>query len=73
MYIHVRVTADAKKEKVEVDGSDNFKISVKESAEQNRANRRVIELLAEHFGISTGKVRLINGHRMPSKIFNILD
>ena len=71
MYIKVRVTAGAKKESFEKVSDDHFVVSVKEPAEQNRANKRVIELVALHFGVPTGKVRLISGHHSPSKIVDI--
>ncbi|MDO8572966.1 MAG: DUF167 domain-containing protein [bacterium] len=71
MYIKVRVTPDAKRETFEKNSSDHFTLSVKEPAEQNRANKRVITLIANHFNISTGKVRIISGHHSGSKILNV--
>ena len=71
MYVKVRVTPDAKKELCEQVSADHLKISVREPAEQNRANRRVLELVARHFAVPSGKVRLISGHRSPSKIFSV--
>ncbi len=71
-YARVRVTPGAKRESViETDGK-SFSISVREPAERNLANGRVRELLAEHFGVAVGKVRLIAGHRSPQKIFDII-
>ena len=71
MYIKVKVTPDAKKEKFEKIRDDLFEISVKEKAKQNMANKRVQELVARHFGIMNGDVRIISGHRSPSKIISI--
>lgn len=71
MYIKVKVTPDAKKEKLEQESEDLFKISVKEKAKQNMANERVRELLARHFAVIKNKVRIISGHRSPSKIISI--
>jgi uncharacterized protein YggU (UPF0235/DUF167 family) len=73
MYIHVAVTAGAKKESLKKKSKDHFLISVKEKAERNMANARVLELVAEHFKISKGKVRIINGHKHPSKLIIIED
>lgn len=70
-YIKVRVTPDAKKETFAQDKADHFTLSVKEPAEQNRANRRVIELIAGHFNIPKGKVRIISGHHSGSKILSV--
>ena len=71
MYIKIKVTADAKKEKFEQKSEDLFEIAVKEKAKQNMANERVREVVARHLGIIKGKVRIISGHRSPSKIISV--
>ena len=68
MYIHIKVTAGAKKETWKKKSEDHFEISVKEKAQRNEANARVLELVAEHFKVSKNKVRIVNGHRHPSKL-----
>ena len=68
MYIRVKVTASAKKEKFKQINEDHFEVSVKEKALNNLANKRVLELLALHFGLSIGKIRIVNGHRSPTKL-----
>ena len=72
-YIHVAVTVGAKKESLKKIKDDHFKISVKEKAERNLANTRVLELVAENFNISKNKVRIVNGHHHPSKLLVIED
>lgn len=71
MYIKVKVSPNVRKESFEKVGEDTYKISVREKAEMNMANRRVIELLAVNLGISIKDIRLISGHHNSSKIFNI--
>ena len=71
MYVKVRVTAGAKKELFVVKSPDTVHIAVKEKAEHNMANRRVIELVAAQWKVSKGKVRIISGHHSPSKILSI--
>jgi uncharacterized protein YggU (UPF0235/DUF167 family) len=73
MYIHVRVEAGSKKEYLDQLDDTHFKVSVKEPAEQNMANWRVIEMIAEHFGKPTSKIRMISGHHSPSKILSIVE
>lgn len=73
MYIRVRVSVGAKKEIFEANSSDSFLVSVKEPAEGNRANTRVLELVAGHFGIVTKQIRIISGHHAPGKILSIPD
>jgi len=70
-YIHVKVTAGAKKESWKQKSEDHFEVSVREKAERNMANGRVLELVAEHFKVSLSKVRIINGHKHPSKLLII--
>ena len=73
MYIRVRVNAGAKKESFEQTAEDSFLVAVKEPAEQNRANARVLELVAGHFSISPKQIRIISGHHSPGKILSIPD
>ncbi len=73
MYIKVKVTPNAKKESFEPEkGKENcFIASVREKAERNMANTRVREIIAEHFGVPIGRVRLISGHRGRVKMFSV--
>ena len=73
MYIRVRVSAKAKKESFKKLSEDSFLIAVKEPAEQNRANARVLELVAEHFGFKPKQVRIISGHHSPGKLLSLPD
>ncbi len=67
-YIHVKVTASARKEAFKNKKEDHFEISVREKAERNMANGRVLELVAMHFKVPVNKVRIVNGHHHPSKL-----
>ena len=71
MYIRAQVTPAAKRERFAAVSDTEFEIAVKEPAERNLANHRVRELLAGHFGVAPGKLKLISGHRSPKKIFSI--
>lgn len=71
MYVRVEVRPGAKRESVEKKGPDALLVSVREPAERNLANRRVTALVAEHFGVAPGAVRLISGHRSPRKVFSV--
>ena len=67
-YIHTKIIAGAKNELLKQKSEDHFEISIKEKAQKNMANTRVLELVAEHFKVPKNKVRIINGHRSPSKL-----
>ncbi len=68
MYIKVVVTAGTKKEYIKQTSVDHFEISVKEKAERNMANKRILELIANHFKVAPKKVRIVNGHQHPHKL-----
>ena len=70
-YIHVKVTTSAKKENFKKINEDHFAISVKEKAERNMANTRVLELVAKYLKVPVRKVRIVNGHHHPSKLLVI--
>lgn len=71
MYIRVRVVPDSRREKFTKTGEREFAALVREPAERNLANRRVVALVAEHFGVSPRKARLVSGHRSPTKIIDV--
>lgn len=71
MQIRVRVTADSKKQKVEQVSEFEYKIFVQEKALQNAANYAVRQLLARELKVDITQVRLVGGHRKPSKLFEI--
>jgi len=71
MYIKVKVKAGMKKESFEKKSDDHFEINVKEKAERNMANRRVMQLVAEHFNIAEKDVRIVSGHHHPSKLLSV--
>jgi len=71
MYIKVKVLAGSKKEIVEKESDDHYRISVKEKAENNQANKRILEIMHERF--SSSQIRIISGHHSPSKILSIED
>ena len=73
MYIRVRVSAGAKKESFTQTAEDSFLVSVKEPAEQNLANKRVLELVAKHYSIEPKQIRIISGHHSPGKILSVPD
>ncbi|HEY5383395.1 MAG TPA: DUF167 domain-containing protein [Candidatus Paceibacterota bacterium] len=73
MYVKVRVRAGAKKEEFVEESKTHFAIAVKEPAQQNLANKRIVELIAAHFKVPSKQIRIISGHHSPSKILSIPD
>ena len=71
MYIKVKVIAGAKKETVKKISNTSYALSVKEPALQNRANARVVAIIAAACGVPVANVRIINGHHSPSKMLSV--
>lgn len=69
MYIKLRVLTESKKEEIEKISEDTLRVWVKEPAEDNRANRRILELMKEFF--KTNNVHFVSGHHSPSKIISV--
>ena len=72
MYIKVHVVAGAKRETVERRTNDIFDVSVREPAERNLANRRVLEIIAIELKIPVGKARIVSGHHSSHKILSVM-
>ncbi|MCK4918347.1 MAG: DUF167 domain-containing protein [Candidatus Pacebacteria bacterium] len=75
MYIKVKVFPKAKKEELKKINKEGncFEIRVKEKAEKNLANTRVLELLSEYFEINKKDISIINGHHHSVKLLRIRD
>lgn len=72
MYLKVFVVADAKRESI-VKRDKALEITVREPAQQNRANTRVREIVAERFGVPLSQVRIISGHHTGAKMLSLPD
>jgi len=71
MYIKVRVKTKQKAELLKEISKDHLEISIKEPAERNLANSRIVEMVREHFKVYNGVVRIVSGHHSPSKILDV--
>lgn len=71
MYLHLKVTTEAKREEVKQISKDHYEIAVRELAERNLANTRILEILG---GLFPNKpIKIINGHHSPSKLIVVED
>ena len=73
MYVKVIAEPGAKKEKIEQLTKDYFVIAVKAKAERNAANIRILEVLADFWGVPKNKLKIITGHHSRSKIIDVED
>ncbi|MEJ7554170.1 MAG: DUF167 domain-containing protein [Aquificaceae bacterium] len=72
MILKVRAKPKSKVEYVKELEKDLYEVAVKEPPEDGRANERIIELLAKHFGVSKSKVQLLRGSTSRLKVFEVI-
>jgi len=71
MKIFVRVKTSSKKEEIKKISETNFFVAVKEPPIRGKANRAIVNALAEYFKISKSQIRLALGATGKNKIFEI--
>jgi uncharacterized protein (TIGR00251 family) len=71
MKINVIVIPNAKdSEVIKIDGTD-YKIRVDAPASEGKANKRLIEIIAEHFNVSKSSIKILKGFKNRNKIVSI--
>ncbi len=73
MYLKVKATPGARKEFFEKRTNGTYSVSVKEKAQENRANLRILELLSKQLHIPLKKLRMKTGHRGRNKTIEVLE
>ncbi len=68
--IKVKVIPNAKKNRV-VESEGMFKVYVNAPAVEGKANKALIELLAEHFNVRKSAVRIVRGEKAREKVVEI--
>ena len=72
MKINVIVKPNSKKAEVEKIDEENYKIKVNAPASEGEANKRLIEILSEHFNVSKSSIRILKGFKNRNKIVEII-
>jgi uncharacterized protein len=68
--IRVKVIPSSKTEQIVKEG-DGFLVRVKEPAKEGKANRAVIKLLADYFGVSQRQIIISSGFASRNKVIDI--
>ncbi len=68
--INIKVIPNAKKNEVYEEG-ELLKVRVQAPAMDGRANKAVVEVLAEFFGVKKSSVRIIRGERSREKVVEV--
>ncbi len=71
MILRVRVRPGAKEESVRELSGNELEVRVSAPPQKGKANERVRELLAEHFGVSRSRVRILKGEGCRRKLIEI--
>ena len=71
LRILVTVKPQAKKEEVKQDAEGEFIAFVHAPAQDGRANRALIEILANHFSVAKSSVRILRGQSSRRKLVEI--
>jgi uncharacterized protein (TIGR00251 family) len=66
MIFEIRVVTNANKSEVK-EYDDIVKVRVSAKPIDGEANKEIIKLLAEHFKVPEGKVKIIRGHKTNKK------
>lgn len=71
MKISVKVKPNSKESKVKKIEGNIFLVYVKSSPIENKANKEMIEVISEHFGVQKSKISIVSGHSSKNKIVEI--
>ncbi len=71
MRIEVRVKPGSKKDIVRKLGDGTLEVKVSAPPEKGKANERLIEVLARHYGVSKSSIRIVKGHTSRIKLIEI--
>jgi hypothetical protein len=72
MKLNVTVIPNAKSYEVIKTDENNYKVRVDATAVEGKANRRLIEILAEHFNVSKSSVKILKGFKNRNKTIEII-
>jgi len=70
--VKVKVITNAPRAGIIPIAPDQLKAKLVHRPEKGKANRELIELLADHFGVSKSCVRIIRGEKTHNKIVEII-
>ena len=71
MKIFVKVKLGAKEQKIKKFGKTNFEVWLKELPIKGKANKALLNLLADYFNIPISSIIILSGSRSKQKILQI--
>jgi uncharacterized protein (TIGR00251 family) len=70
MMFHVKVIPNAKMNEVSQEGQD-LRVRLNARPSKGRANKALTELLAEHFNVRKGAVKIVKGEKSREKVVEV--
>lgn len=71
MLIHVYATPNAREARVRQTAEASFEVRVDEKATGGRANKRLVEILSEHFEVPRSRIRIVKGVKSREKTVEV--
>jgi len=72
MLIRVYVTPNAREARGVKVSDDYFEVRVDEMAVGGRANKRLLEILAEHFKVQRSRISILKGTKTRDKLVQVI-
>jgi len=71
MLVKVHVTPNSREVRVTKVGDASFEVKVDEKATGGRANKRLVEVLSEHFEIPKSRIFIVRGAKSRDKMVEV--
>jgi uncharacterized protein (TIGR00251 family) len=71
LKIAVTVKPSAKKAQVVELAEKQYRVAVREAAQDGKANQALVDILADHFGVAKSTIKIIRGHSARHKLIEI--
>ncbi len=71
MLIRVRVVPNSRKPYISNTAGGTYKVKVDAPARDNEANERLVEILADHFGVRKSSINIVKGAHSRDKSIEI--
>ena len=72
MKLNIHAIPNSKSSEIIKIDENTYKIKVDSSAAEGKANKRLIEILAEHFNVPKSSVKILKGLKSRNKIVEII-
>lgn len=71
MLISVRAVPNSRKSSISNTARGGYRVKIDAAAHGNRANERLVEILAEHFGVRKSSITIVKGAHSRDKSVEI--